>query len=642
MQSPPPPASQFHIVAAIGEKEHYWSLLSVGYAIAKAHGGTLTLLSVSPTETTPKWLAVPAAYQDLPIDIDVLVSADISVSIIGYTKHSRPELLLVGWRRTETNNGYRLRGTLDTLFRQATCNMAVVRADPTFPQTSFDKNPTLSILVPMAGGPNAPLAIEMALNLSSNATVTVLHLAPTHTDTADFMEHQQHLAQLTSHWADIPRFSAKIIRAESVFKGILSEAEVHDVTMLGASAEGIFDQIIFGILPEKIGLQNPHTTIIVKRFDGSVGGAFDRWWWRITHVLPILPVEERAEVYKQIRRGARPDIDFFVMIALASAIAALGLLLNSPAVIIGAMLVAPLMSAILGMGLGSIQADTKLLELAASATARGVLLAIVVGFVTKLIVPTNGDPTAEIVARTAPSLLDLGVAIFSGLAGAYALSRKDMSSSLPGVAIAAALVPPLATVGIGVAWLRWDVAGGAMLLFFTNLIAIIAASGLIFFLLGFRPQHRKQRTRIFRRAVISSTILLGLMIWVLSSLTIQSYKQNTQKQKIAAVLKQEISTMPGNVLLENWHIVSREPNGVKLEVSIRAPIIPSHQQAVALQQNVTAALGYPVALTLVSVRTTTLNPLVPPTPTATVAPGDTATATPPTRPTASAAPTQSP
>ncbi len=635
-QTPP------HIVAAIGSQDHFWSLLSFGYAIAAAKNGKLTVLVVSPDDEPPEWLIIPAAYNQLDIEIVVKKGNAAARHIIDYTQKHHPDLLLVAWRKTPGSDTYRLRGTLDSILRQAPCDIAVVRADTTFPEISFDKHPPLSILIPAAGGPNAPLAMELALTLSPNATVTALRIAPEHTDTADFLEHQQQLARMTRQWADNPRLHAKTIRAESVVKGILEEAAEYDITMLGATAEGIFDQIIFGVLPEKIGLRNPHTTIIVKRFDGSVGGAIERWWWRVTHALPVLSTEERADVYKQIRRGSRPETDFFVMIGLASAIAALGLLLNSPAVIIGAMLVAPLMSAIMGMGLGSIQADVKLLELAGKATLRGVLLAIAVGAAAKLIVPTNGAPTAEILARTAPSLLDLGVAIFSGLAGAYALSRKNMSSSLPGVAIAAALVPPLATVGIGVAWLRWDIAGGALLLFLTNLVAIVAASGLIFFMLGFRPQRRKKRTRIFRRAVVSSAILLILMAWVLGSLTLQSYRENAQKNKIDTVLRENVAAMGKNVSLENWRIVEKTGENLRLEVSVRAPIIPTHQNAVDLQEAVTANLGYPVALTLISVRTTALDPLIPPTPTATVPPDSTETPTATITPSPTASPVPSP
>ena len=109
---------------------------------------------------------------------------------------------------------------------------------------------------------------------------------------------------------------------------------------------------------------------------------------------------------KQFGGVPAPSIDFFVMIGLASGIAGFGLLLNSPAVIIGAMLVAPLMAAIMGLGLGIIQADGRLLELSVRATLRGVLLSIFVGILVGRIFPGIDfeNPPSEILARTAPSL----------------------------------------------------------------------------------------------------------------------------------------------------------------------------------------------------------------------------------------------
>jgi len=221
------------------------------------------------------------------------------------------------------------------------------------------------------------------------------------------------------------------------------------------------------------------------------------------------------------------------------------------------------------------------------------------------------------------------VALFSGLAGAYALSRKDMSSSLPGVAIAAALVPPLSSVGIGIAWLRWDIAGGALLLFLTNLVTIIAASALIFFLLGFRPKLKRDgRSKVFRRAIISSTILLGLMVWVLSVLGFQSYQDTAKMRKIDQVLHDEITAMAGNVKLESWEMLSNaDEDTLNLEVRVRAPITLDHSAVVKLQSDVATALDYPTALTLISIRTTELDPLIPPTATRTPTQGATPTPT---------------
>jgi uncharacterized hydrophobic protein (TIGR00271 family) len=445
--------------------------------------------------------------------------------------------------------------------QQAPCDLLIVKANPDWPETTFLEN-EIKILVPTAGGPNTPLAMELALNLSEESRVTALYVTHESKDEARPLERARWLARFTAQWVDNPRFETKIVQSNNVLQGILAEAKEYDLTMIGASQVNIFSQLLFGAFPQEFAADNEGATIIVKRVEGRFDSLLRRLWWRVTHVLPTLSNEERVDVYKQVRRGARPKIDFFMMIGLAAGIAALGLLLSSPAVIIGAMLVAPLMSAIMGLGLGMIQADAKLLQLAGSATLRGMLLAIAMGLLAGLVLP-DSEPTPEILSRTAPSLYDLGVALVSGLAGAYALCRKDVSSSLPGVAIAAALVPPLATIGIGAAWLDVEVAGGALVLFLTNLIAISAASGAIFFMLGFRPRLPEQKSlvNLFSGGVISSAILLVLMAWVLWTLSIGSFQQAAQAQTIEQVLSREVGQLNPAATLDSWEIVRNDDPG---------------------------------------------------------------------------------
>ncbi len=624
--------------------------MSLGYALAKHRQCQLRVIYVNQSGQSPDWLRIPSAYDDLEIEIEVVSGASPANTILAYARKNTPGLLLVGWPKQDMQKTPLTGGTLDRLLRQSPCDVVVVKAAPTWPKKPFNSLKGCQILVPASGGPNAPLAMSIALDLADCPDVVALRIVPESADIAGFLAQQEALKAMVRPWKDNPRLKTKTVRASSVVKGIVSQAQNSNITMLGATQENIFSQAIFGPIPQRIAQQNPNTTLIVKRFDGSVGSVFTRLWWRITHALPTLPTEERAEVYKHIRRGARPKIDFFVMIALAAGIAAFGLLLNSPAVIIGAMLVAPLMAAIMGLGLGMIHADTKLLGLAASATLRGVLLAISVGALIGLIIP-NKDPTPEMLTRTAPNLLDLGVALVSGLAGAYALCRKDMSAALPGVAIAAALVPPLAVVGIGAAWMRPEIAGGALLLFVTNLITIASASALVFFLLGFRPQLQRQgRSTVFKRGIVSSALLLGVMIWILSSLTIASFTQASLHARINQVLTEEIAAMKGKVTLDEWQSFEQEDGALKLEVQIKSPHTPSHAEVVTLQDRVAARLrlNRPVALTLINILTTELNPIIPPTPTntstltATPTPGPTHTPTNTATPTATVTPSPMP
>lgn len=191
-------------------------------------------------------------------------------------------------------------------------------------------------------------------------------------------------------------------------------------------------------------------------------------WGRL--IKPIT-LERRAEVQVQLRQSSRPDFGYFLLVVLSSVIATLGLLVNSPAIIIGAMLVAPLMSPIIGLGLASITGDDTLLGDSVSALIRGALLAVLISFLTawanrNLPFILMQELPSEVMARTTPGPIDLGVALAGGFAAAFALSMPNISAALPGVAIATTLMPPVCTVGIGLAMGRWEVAGGAALLFF--------------------------------------------------------------------------------------------------------------------------------------------------------------------------------
>ena len=230
-----------------------------------------------------------------------------------------------------------------------------------------------------------------------------------------------------------------------------------------------------------------------------------------------LNADEKMVVTQDIRQFATSSFDFFLLVVLSCSIATLGLITNSPAVIIGAMLVAPLMSPIIGIGMSSITGDSLLARNSATALLRGATLAVLLSSL-MTVVNVNlpfvvlQELPGEVLARTHPSPIDLVIALAGGLAAAYALTRPNISAALPGVAIATALMPPLCTVGIGVALTRWDVAGGALLLFITNAITIAFAAALVFFLRGFLPGPKIVGQRFPQALLISATITLILLI----------------------------------------------------------------------------------------------------------------------------------
>ena len=206
-----------------------------------------------------------------------------------------------------------------------------------------------------------------------------------------------------------------------------------------------------------------------------------------TSIENVLGVTAGAKpgVYISLFKATRFSVNYVLELLLSAGIATLGLVLNSPAVVIGGMLVSPLMGPILATGLSLAASDIYLGIKCLINLILSILLSVLFSAALVWILPFH-SPTGEILARTQPNLLDLGVALFSGLAGSLVVCRGGHGggvTALPGVAIAVALMPPLCTVGFGIgSGLEWTIISGAGLLFLTNLAAIVACAFGVFLL----------------------------------------------------------------------------------------------------------------------------------------------------------------
>ncbi len=215
---------------------------------------------------------------------------------------------------------------------------------------------------------------------------------------------------------------------------------------------------------------------------------------------------DRSLILASVARDARLDKKFLLLTILAAMIATLGLLQSSTAVVIGAMLVSPLMGPIMGVGFGLATLETNLIRRSLVTLAAGMAVAVLVAMLIIWLSPIK-DVTPELRARTQPTLLDLGVAVVGGIAGVYAIMRK-LSGVMVGVAIATALVPPLSTVGFGLATGRLDFALGAALLFLTNTLAIAFAATIVARLNHFGPSLTPQHTAM---QVVGIALTLGIL-----------------------------------------------------------------------------------------------------------------------------------
>lgn len=208
--------------------------------------------------------------------------------------------------------------------------------------------------------------------------------------------------------------------------------------------------------------------------------------------LPFFPhalEEDFKDLFINLRESGAITSYYLLLMILSTMLASLGLFLDSPSVVIGAMVLAPLMAPIVSLAMGFLRDNTILAKQSFITLATGILLAVIVSASMAYLLPYE-KATNEILARLHPSLLDLMVAIVSGIAGAYATAREHVAKSLPGVAIAVALVPPLCVSGIGLGWWNLEVFQGALLLFFTNLVGIILAASTTFLVMGYAPFSR--------------------------------------------------------------------------------------------------------------------------------------------------------
>jgi len=209
-------------------------------------------------------------------------------------------------------------------------------------------------------------------------------------------------------------------------------------------------------------------------------------------------------------------ISFAVLTVFSASIAALGLLADSGAVVIGAMLVAPLMGPITAAAAAIVRARNFELVRALALVALGTALAISTGWLVAMIaasdIASSAELPREIATRTFPSLIDLGVAITAGAAAGFITPRSSISSALPGVGISVALVPPLAVVGITAQAGLTDEAGNALLLFLTNLAAIVFAAAVMLLWAGIRPREREGLPSVGRRLLITLTIVAIIAI----------------------------------------------------------------------------------------------------------------------------------
>ncbi|MEH2165598.1 MAG: DUF389 domain-containing protein [Nostoc sp.] len=280
------------------------------------------------------------------------------------------------------------------------------------------------------------------------------------------------------------------------------------------------------------------------------------------------------QLVDELLEESTPDATYLILIVGSCAIATFGLLANSTAVIIGAMIIAPLMLPIRGLAFGALNGNVSLFRQGVIAVLLGTFLALFISYSIAWLVnlPSFGS---EVLSRSKPNLLDLGIAVAAGSISGYAKVNSKISASVAGTAIAVALMPPICVIGLGLAKSDWSLSLGATLLYLTNLLGISLACMLTFLFIGYSPIERA------RKALLWALALTGALLIPLTVSFTQLVRQAQLETHLKKALLNRTLTFQRLELLKtdtNWLT-----NPPQVRLSVRAQSAVTSKQVSLLE-----------------------------------------------------------
>lgn len=308
----------------------------------------------------------------------------------------------------------------------------------------------------------------------------------------------------------------------------------------------------------------------------SLGNFFN--YLRNKRITPLQLEEVRNELLEE----STVTTSYTVLIFSSCIIATLGLLSNNVAVIIGAMIIAPLMLPIRGLGFGALEGNIVLFRRALAAIIIGTILSVVLAFIIGYLValPAFGS---EIISRSRPTLLDLGIAIAAGGISGFAKVKPKISSSLAGTAIAVALMPPVCVIGLGLSQANWSLTIGASLLYLTNLLGITLSCMLIFLVTGCTSFE------LAKKALGWILIFTAIIFIPLSISFFRLIRQAKLENSLRQALLNRTVTFQRMVLLNNDINWLTNPPQVRLSVRTKENVTP--KQVILLEKFLAKEMG---------------------------------------------------
>ncbi|GAB4516968.1 MAG: hypothetical protein OHK0046_23100 [Anaerolineae bacterium] len=576
------------VLVPLANPETALHLLRLATALTHSEEGKVVALIVSLGDMEDKAKAIDKLQKMVEnlrdeghnIVLETVEATSIARGILDTARQLGADLIMLGIKRA-VRGEIQLGAVVESVINTSPCDVLVYR---------HSQSPEFSrVVIPVDDSFQTQVAARVGIRLAKGFN-TRIEAMYAQSGSRSVYEGLAHIEQAI---ADIPGREAvkrTVITAQNPVQGILTRTSEDDLLMVGFGARrdlGLWmsGDIARGLLDKAEGpvviVSRSHTANIGT---GRLLRRFTGW------VRPALTRIEQDEIVRNAQDMATLTIDYVMLILVAATLATLGLLLNSAAVIIGAMLVAPLMSPLIGLSTGLTVGRVFIAQRALLTLVIGVGMALLVAVFLGVLLPFN-TPTMEMNARGQPTLLDAAVALASGIVGAYATARKDIPAALAGVAIAAALMPPVCTVGLGLAFGMFDLAFGAAILFSTNIICIILAGVLVFFWLGMGVQ------RYPHISPLAQWVAIGLLVAAAIPVAVELVVLTRETQQDTAIRDQLALALDDSSEVTEFTVERGDP--MRITATVRSSSDLTSQDVAEIQRRIAQELGETLHLELV-------------------------------------------
>lgn len=526
------------------------------------------------------------------VELITQIASSVTRGILDAARDYEVDMIILGVERS-TLRQVRLGSIAENVMKAAACDVLIYRISDS---PGYDR-----VVVPVDGSPHCRVALNTAVMI---AQAHKAHLMPLYIQ-RDYVYNPQSEREIRQALSllDDEAIEREIITGTHPARQILSDLGEDDLLVLGFSHKSDFERQIESDLASDLLNRASGPVLLASRVLPDQVSLINQMRRRLSRFNPTLTDAERQELVWHAQKNALLNVDYLMSIVFSAGLATLGLMLNSVAVIIGAMLVAPLMGPLASFSIGLTSGALPITQRSLMTLVQGVVLALLLAIAMGLLLPLD-VPTSEMLARGNPSLLDAGVALFSGCVAAYATARKDIPAALAGVAIAAALMPPVCTIGLGIALGNPALAGGASLLFLTNIIFIVMGASFVFLWLGMRhdvPVEGQIGAGLWWAGLIVSFIallalLVGLNQRAVDALELERFlavqfhnaqlidvqMEEAEPLRVLVMLRSEKPISGQDVATVEDLLAARLQRAVQLELSVEQLVRPQRPGAAAL------------------------------------------------------------